>query len=445
MKKPLQQKILIKNISTTPHLLGELDNENNHELVIINIAMAEGIITKISTESIEGDFDSEIDGRAMFLSPGLCDPQVHFREPGLEYKEDIESGSRAAVKGGFTAVISMPNTTPVADNYKTVKYMWDKQLEVGLCAVHPTGAVSIGLLGKECPNYPELKDAGAIALTDDGKGVQSDELFEQVMIEAAKLNLPVLDHSEDESLSNNGSIHLGEVSKSYGIAGIDANSEAVHVKRGCDLSEKTGAHYHVLHVSTSKSIEHVREAKRKGLKVTAEVSPHHLLLCDEDIPERADGSLNSNWKMNPPLRSKSDREACQKALTEGLIDAIATDHAPHAPAEKAMAIENAPFGIIGLETAFPLIYTNFVRSSMLTLNKCIDLMSKDAAALFGLEMGRILEGNKADLAVFDLDNEFQVDTDFFASKSENSPFIGSKLFGRTALTIYDGKIVYQDI
>lgn len=445
MKKLLQEKILIKNISTTPYLLGEESSETSDEFVLVNISMAKGIITKVSRVDIDGEFDTEINGKGMFLSPGLCDPQVHFREPGLEYKEDIESGSRAAVKGGFTAVISMPNTTPVADNYKTVKFMWDKQLEVGLCAVHPTGAVSMGLLGKSCPKYSELKDAGAIALTDDGKGVQSDELFEKVMLEAAKLNLPVLDHSEDESLSNNGSIHLGEVSKNYGIAGIDANSEAVHVKRGCDLSAKTGAHYHVLHVSTKKSIEHVREAKRKGLRVTAEVSPHHLLLCDEDIPEREDGGLNSNWKMNPPLRSKSDREACQKALMDGLIDAVATDHAPHAPAEKDMEIENAPFGIIGLETAFPLIYTNFVKTKMISLNKCIDLMSRDAAALFGLEMGRLVEGSKADLAIFDLENEFQVDIDFFASKSKNSPFIGNKLFGRTSLTIFEGKIVYQDI
>jgi dihydroorotase len=444
MTNLVKEKILIKNVVTTSHLLGESNSEKADDLINVNLIVENGIIKTVSKMDLTDTVDRSIDGEGRFISPGLCDPQVHFREPGLEYKEDIESGSRAAVKGGFTAVISMPNTTPVADNYKTVKYMWDKQVEVGLCAVHPTGAVSIGLLGKECPDYNELKKAGAIALTDDGKGVQSDELFERVMVEAAKLNMPVLDHSEDESLSNKGSIHLGDISSKYGVAGIDANSEAVHVKRGCDLSEKTGAHYHVLHVSTKKSIEHVREARRKGLKVTVEVSPHHLLLCDEDIPEKEDGTLNANWKMNPPLRSKIDREACQQALAEGLIDAVATDHAPHAPNEKAMAIENAPFGIIGLETAFPLIYTNFVKTGKISLNKCIDLMSKDAAALFGLEMGRLVEGRRADIALFDLDNEFTVDTEFFASKSKNSPFIGNALFGKTALTIFDGKIVYQD-
>jgi len=434
-------KILIKNVKTTSTLLG-LTGDDFKE---INVLIEDGKIQKISSENIVGDFENEIDGKGFFLSPGLCDPQVHFREPGLEYKEDIESGSRAANKGGFTTVISMPNTTPTADNYETVKYMWDKQKEIGLCRVYPTGAVSMGLAGLKNADYSSLKAAGAIALTDDGKGVQNDEVFRTAMIEAAKLDLPVLDHSEDESLSAGGSIHLGNVSKKYDVKGIHSDSEAVHVKRGCDFSGETGAHYHVLHISTAKSIAHVKEAKAKGFKVTAEVSPHHLLLCDEDIPEKADGTLNANWKMNPPLRSREDRIACQKALVDGVIDAIATDHAPHAPDEKAMSIENAPFGIIGLETAFPLIYTNFVKTGKLSLSQAIDLMSKDAAGLFKLNMGRIIEGAIADLALFDLENDFEVNTEFFASKSKNSPFIGQKLYGQTKLTLLEGKVVYTNL
>ena len=359
-----------------------------------------------------------------------------------EYKEDIESGSKAAAKGGFTSVISMPNTTPTADSPEVISNMWKRSIEVGLCDVHPTGAVTMGLKGEELTDFQALKDAGAIALTDDGRGVQKDDLFKEALKQAFNLKLPVLDHSEDESLSNKGAIHLGEISKKYGVKGIDSNSEAVHVERGCQYSADTGGHYHVLHISTERSIKAVRDAKKNGYNVTAEVSPHHLLLCDEDIPEKEDGTLNANWKMNPPLRSAKDRKACQEALLDGTIDAIATDHAPHAPSEKNQDIHKAPFGIIGLETAFPLIYTNFVKTGKLDLSDCIDLMSLKAAALFGLEQGRILEGKRADLSLFDLESKFQVNEDFFASKSKNSPFIGESLYGRTVCTILKGKVVY---
>lgn len=432
-------RTLIKNATTASNLLDkpEIGFEQVH------LVLNDDVIEDICSEVPKGEFDEVIDASDLFLAPGLCDPQVHFREPGLEYKEDIESGSRAAVKGGFTTVISMPNTTPVADSFETVRFMWDKQKEVGLCRVYPTGAVTIGLKGKELPNYESLKEAGAIALTDDGKGVQSDEIFEKAMLAAKKVNLPVLDHSEDESLSRGGAIHAGEVAKKYKVTGIDPNSESEHVKRGCLLAEKTGAHYHVLHVSTKKSIDHVREAKARGLSVTAEVSPHHLLLCVDDIPERESGKLDPNWKMNPPLRSKEDREACQLALVDGTIDAIATDHAPHAPDEKALDIEKAPFGIIGLETAFPLMYTYFVKTNKIKLDQCIDLMSMNAGELFGLRIGRITKGSTADLVLFDLENEFEVTENFFASKSKNSPFIGRKLFGKTVMTFFEGKKVYE--
>ena len=434
-------KTLLKNVKTTKHLLGQ----TGEDFISVEVLISNDIIEQVSLDKIEGNFDQEIDGKGFFLSPGLCDPQVHFREPGLEYKEDIESGSKAAVKGGFTTVISMPNTSPTADNKETVNYMWKKSQEVGICRVFPTGAVTIGLAGNELPNFSEMKEAGAIAFTDDGKGVQKDEIFRAAMVEAKKLNMPVLDHSEDESLSLGGAIHKGEVSNKYGVKGIDSDSESVHVERGCNLSAETGAHYHVLHISTTKSINFVREAKKKGIKVTAEVSPHHLLLCDESIPEREPGELNPNWKMNPPLRSKADREECVKALLDGTIDAIATDHAPHAPHEKAKTIQEAPFGIIGLETAFPLIYTNFVKTSQLSLNKCIDLMSKQAGGLFGLDMGVIKEGSRADLVLFDLESEFEINTEFFASKSQNSPFIGNRLFGKTKLTIFEGKTVFESL
>ncbi|MDP7321041.1 MAG: dihydroorotase [Bacteriovoracaceae bacterium] len=434
-------RILLKNVKTLPHLLGEVGDQ----FIPIEVLIEDRQVLKVYksiTENIVAD--KVIDGRGFFLSPGLCDPQVHFREPGFEYKEDIESGSKAAAKGGFTTVISMPNTKPTADNKEVVAFMWQKSQEVGLCRVYPTGSLTKELKGIELTNFSELKAAGAIAITDDGKGVQKEEVFYQAMKEAQKLDLPILDHSEDESLSMGGSIHKGKKAEEFNVKGIDPASESVHVERGCRLSGETGCHYHVLHISTKESIEYVREAKKKGYCVTAEVSPHHLLLCDEDIPENEHG-LNANWKMNPPLRSAQDRAACVEALLDGTIDAIATDHAPHSPVEKNQNIEKAPFGIIGLETAFALIYTHFVKNGELSLSRCIDLMSFQAGRLFKLNLGRIQEGALADLCLFDLDNGFEVNEDFFASKSKNSPFIGQKLFGKTMLTLFEGKVVYHNL
>ena len=432
-------KILIKNALTLKRLIGDTTDEQ----ITVNLTVENQHICQVSVYPIEGDFDQIIDAEGLFLSPGLVDPQVHFREPGMEYKEDIESGSRAAAKGGFTSVVSMPNTSPTADNGEVVAFMAQRSKEVGICKVYPTGALSMSLAGQQITDFAALQAAGAVAITDDGKGVQCPDLFHRALLQAKKLDMPILDHSEDESLSDGGAIHLGAISKKYGVKGIKAESEAVHVQRGCDMSESTGAHYHVLHISTKASIDAVRAAKSRGLRVTAEVSPHHLLLCDEDIPEKADGTLNANWKMNPPLRSREDQLACQKALLDGTIDAIATDHAPHAPQEKAQAIESAPFGIIGLETAFPLIYSHFVKTGKLALADCIDLMSKQAGDLFKLNCGRIVAGAAADLCLFDLETPFEVSENFFASKSKNSPFIGETLFGKTHMTMCNGHIVYQ--
>ncbi|MCZ8528551.1 dihydroorotase [Alteromonas sp. PRIM-21] len=439
-------KIIINNASTTPHLLGR----NGHDLITISLAIEKGKIVQISEcplpapqgTSTEKNSEKVIDATGLFLSPGLLDPQVHFREPGMEYKEDIASGSRAAVKGGFTSVVSMPNTTPTADNVDTVAFMVEKASTTGLCKVYPTGALSKGLEGKEITDFETLQAAGAVAITDDGKGVQNNSLFKQALINAKALGMPVLDHSEDESLSNGGAIHEGDVSRIHNVKGIKASSESVHVKRGCEYSLETGGHYHVLHVSTADSIEAIRQAKAQGANVTVEVSPHHLLLCDEDIPVKADGTLDANWKMNPPLRSKRDMLACREALSEGVIDAIATDHAPHAPHEKALPIEKAPFGIIGLETAFALIYTHFVKTGKLNLNTAVDLMSKQAGAIFNIKCGRIEEGADADLALFDLNTPFTVTPSFFASKSQNSPFINETLYGETYYTLVNGEVKY---
>lgn len=437
--------ILIKNARTLGKYVGS-DEELAQAFCVVEGNKIK-TLSQGEAPSDEGEnskYEEVIDAKGMFLSPGLVDPQVHFREPGMEYKEDIESGSKTAAKGGFTCVVSMPNTNPTADNPETVKTMWERQKKLGLCRVYPTGALSFGLKGEELTDFSALKAAGAVAITDDGKGVQKDEVFLRALRLAKEFDLPVLDHSEDESLSLGGAIHKGEVSAKHNVKGIDSDSESAHVKRGCEMALETGAHYHVLHISTKKSIKYVKEAKKQGAKVTAEVSPHHLLLCDEDIPQREDGSLDANWKMNPPLRSKEDRQACVEALYDGTIDAIATDHAPHAPHEKALPIEQAPFGIIGLETAFPLMYTRFVLAGKMTLERCVELMSSKAAALFNLPHGKLGEGELADLVLFDLQNEYTVSEEDFVSKSKNSPFIGLKLRGRAKLTIMDGKVVYRE-
>jgi dihydroorotase len=430
-------KTLIKNAKTLGKYLSSSD-----ELVDAALLIEDGKIAKLAN-SLDENADEVIDAKGRLLLPGLIDPQVHFREPGQEYKEDIESGSKAAAKGGFTTVISMPNTAPTSDDPSVLEHVIKRSNEVGIARVLPTGAVTLGLKGETLSNFESLNNAGAIAFTDDGKGIQKDEVMMEAFKLAKKFDKAILDHSEDESLSAGGSIHQGEVSEKYGVKGIKSESESVHVKRGCEFSKETGAHYHVLHISTKESLEFVRQAKKAGANVTCEVSPHHLLLCDEDIPTREDGTLNSNWKMNPPLRSAQDREACQVALKEGIIDAIATDHAPHAPYEKEKHIEEAPFGIIGLETAFPLVYTKFVKSGIISLAECVDLMTIGPAKLFKLPYGTMNIGAVADLTLIDLEKSEIIKDEFFHSKSKNSPFVGETVFGVPVTTIFGGKTVYQ--
>lgn len=432
-------KTKITNVKTLGKYLNSAE-----ELVGCEILIEDKKITAFS-ESINESADELIDGAGKLILPGLIDPQVHFREPGQEYKEDIESGSLAAARGGFTTVVCMPNTSPSSDSPEVIKHIVNRSNEVGIARVLPTGCVSMGLKGNEYAPYEDLKAAGVVAMTDDGKGIQSDEFMTEAMTRIGKLNLPILDHSEDESLSNSGSIHAGAVSEKFGVKGILSSSESVHVKRGCELAESTDCHFHVLHISTQESINYVRAAKAKGIKVTAEVSPHHLLLCDEDIPEREPGNLHPNWKMNPPLRSKIDMMECRKALNDGTIDMIATDHAPHAEHEKAKPIEEAPFGIIGLETSFPLVYTNFVKNGDMKLGKLADMMTVEPAKLFHLPYGQIKIDALADLTIIDIENEKTVTDDFFFSKSKNSPFVGYKLTGFPVMTMFEGKVVFSEL
>ncbi|MEK4341490.1 dihydroorotase [Brevibacillus sp. FSL L8-0710] len=417
---------------------GKLINRTG-ELIPAEVLVTDGRITAIA-EKVDRAGHEWIDCRGGLISAGFIDVHVHLREPGLEQKETIATGANAAVRGGFTTIACMPNTRPSIDSVETVRYIHDKAREAGAARVLPYGAITIRQLGKELTDFSGLKEAGIFALTDDGVGVQSAGMMKKAMQEAAALGLSIVAHCEDDTLlPPGGALHDGVVAARHGLPGIPAESESVHVGRDILLAEQTGVHYHVCHISAKESVRLVRDGKRAGVNVTCEVTPHHLLLCDEDIPE----DLNTNWKMNPPLRSRDDRAALIAGLKDGTIDIIATDHAPHTAEEKANGLERAPFGIVGLETAFPLLYTNLVLTGELTLKQLVDFLTVKPADCFQLPYGRLEIGAPADLTVIDLDTEKEVDPDTFASKGKNTPFAGWKCKGWPAVTLVDGKIVYR--
>ncbi|WP_336786313.1 dihydroorotase [Paenibacillus sp. MMO-177] len=380
-----------------------------------------------------------IDAAGKLVSAGFIDMHVHLRDPGFEYKEDIATGTRSAAKGGFTTIACMPNTRPSVDTPETVKYILDKNAAEGVVKVLPYAAITKNQLGRELTDFAALKEAGAIGFTDDGVGVQSAQMMKDAMALAESMNMPIIAHCEDNTLVEGLYVSEGSFSRKHGLKGIPNESEAIHVGRDVLLSEATGAHYHVCHVSTEQSVRLIRLAKQIGVRVTAEVCPHHLVLSDEDIP-----GFDSNWKMNPPLRTPRDVEAVIEALEDGTIDMIVTDHAPHSAEEKARGMQLAPFGIVGFETAFPLLYTKFVQTGKWTLGFLLDRMTADPARVFGLPTGRIEAGAPADLTIVDLDSERAVDPSTFASKSNNTPFGGWKLQGWPVATIVDGKIVYNE-
>ncbi|OBA06545.1 dihydroorotase [Paenibacillus polymyxa] len=407
---------------------------------IVAIANAEAGISLIKEEGASGqelEVD-KIDAQGKLVIPGLIDMHVHLREPGFEYKETIETGSRAAVKGGFTTIACMPNTRPVTDNVDTVQLVLKKGQEAGLAKVLPYAAITKNELGRELTDFEALKAAGAIGFTDDGVGVQSAQMMKDAMSRAKALDMPVIAHCEDNTLVVGAAVTDGEFAKRHGLKGIPNESEAIHVGRDILLSEATGAHYHVCHVSTEQSVRLIRHAKSFGIKVTAEVCPHHLVLSDEDIP-----GLDANWKMNPPLRSPRDVQACIEGLEDGTIDIIVTDHAAHSEEEKAKGMELAPFGIVGFETAFPLLYTKFVATGKWTLDFLVRRMTTDPARVFRLDTGRLEEGAPADLTMIDLEQEQAVDPQTFASKGRNTPFTGWKLKGWPVKTWVDGKLVWS--
>ncbi|MFE6796138.1 dihydroorotase [Paenibacillus chitinolyticus] len=381
-----------------------------------------------------------IEAAGKLVSPGFIDMHVHLREPGFEHKETIASGTRSAARGGYTTIACMPNTKPVIDTVETVKLIQGKAENEGNgVKVLPYGCISRNQLGRELTDFEALKDAGVVAFTDDGVGVQSAQMMKDAMKRAAELGMPIVAHCEDETLVAGAPVSEGTFADKNGLKGIPNESEAIHVGRDILLAEATGVHYHVCHVSTEQSVRLIRLGKQIGVKVTAEVCPHHLLLSEEDIP-----GMDANWKMNPPLRSKRDVEAVIEALEDGTIDIIVTDHAPHSEEEKAKGMQLAPFGIVGFETAFPLLYTKFVATGKWSLGFLIERMTSKPAEVFGLESGRLQVGSDADLTLVDLETEKEVDPAEFLSKSRNTPFTGWKLKGWPVLTMVGGKIAWTE-
>jgi dihydroorotase len=378
-----------------------------------------------------------LDVRGQWVVPGLIDIHTHLREPGQEYKEDIATGTRAAAAGGYTAVCPMPNTVPTNDTRAVTELMVRRAAEVGVVRVYPVGAISKGLKGESLAEMGELKEAGCVAVSDDGHCVANAELMRRAMEYARTFGLTVVQHCEDMRLSGGGSMNEGPVSTRAGIRAQPAAAESSVVARDIELCALTGARYHVAHISSAESVRLVREAKRRGLPVTCEVTPHHLTLTDE-----ACATYDTHTKCNPPLRSASDVEALRLALVEGIIDAVATDHAPHSPVEKDVEFEQAAFGIIGLETAVPLVL-DLVRKDGLSPLEFVRRMSTGPAAAFGLRGGSLAEGRLADVTVIDPEAAWTLKPAGLRSKSKNTPFGGRDLKGRATLTIVGGRIVYS--
>lgn len=422
--------ILIKN--------GRLINPSENLDKVMDIFVEDGII-KEKAESIEKQADTVIDAAGCYVMPGLIDLHVHFRDPGLTYKEDIETGSKAAAKGGFTTVCCMPNTKPVVDNVETVKYIIEKGEKTGLTNVLPVGAVTKNMAGVEITDVEELKKAGICAISEDGKSVMNSGVYRKAMKNAAKANVPVLAHCEDINLVEGGVINLGDKSSELGVKGISNAVEDVIAMRDIMLAKETGATLHLCHCSTKDIVEMVKRAKEEGIKVTAEVCPHHFSMCSDDIT-----SNDGNFKMNPPLRAREDMEALIKGLQDDIMDVISTDHAPHSAEEKAKDLEHAPFGIVGLETSVALTVTNLVKKGYLTPMQMAAKMSYNPAKVLGIPKGTLDEGKIADITIINPDKEYTIDVNTFESKGKNTPFDGYKVSGEVEYTILNGKVVYSN-
>lgn len=393
------------------------------------------IFVSDGTISFSGDGERLFtDLNNLYISPGLIDVHVHLREPGFLYKETVKTGTSAAVAGGFTSVLSMPNLNPVPDNAENLKIQCDAIDKDAVCNVYPIGAITCGQAGEKLADFEKMERA--IAFSDDGRGVQSDELMEKAMRKCRELDKILVAHCEDNSLLCGGYIHKGEYARINGHKGICSESEWKQIERDLKLVSKTGCKYHVCHISTKESVALIRDAKKAGLDVTCETGPHYLTLCDMQLKDEG------RFKMNPPIRSAADRDALIGGICDGTIDMIATDHAPHSAEEKSKGLSGSLNGIVGLETSFAKIYTELTRCGIISLEKQIELMQVNAAKRFNIG-NKIEEGEVADIAVFDLDNQYIIDSKNFLSMGKSSPFEGDSVYGRCLMTVCGGKKVFE--
>lgn len=372
---------------------------------------------------------SPVISKKYIIVPGLCDVHVHFREPGFSYKETIASGSAAAAHGGYTAVCTMPNLDPVPDSAEHLQVQLDAIKRGAAIKVLPYGAITVGEKGEKLADMEAMSDK-VCAFSDDGKGVQNDEMMREAMAKAKRLGKIIAAHCEDNSLLFGGYIHDGEYARMHGHRGISSESEYRQIERDLRLAEETGCAYHVCHISTKESVELIRQAKARGVDVTCETAPHYLVLCDEDMQE------DGRFKMNPPLRSREDKKALIEGIKDGTIDMIATDHAPHSAEEKGRGLEKSLMGVVGLETAFPVLYTELVMKNIITLDRLVELMSFKPKERFGIDTNN-------DFAVFDISEAYKIDPEDFLSMGRATPFAGREVFGRCLLTVHNGKVVYK--
>lgn len=403
-----------------------------------DVLIVDGHIAAVKDE-IEISDAKVIDLSGMIVTPGLIDMHAHFRDPGYEYKEDIESGSMSAAAGGFTAVACMPNTKPPIDNSALVQYVKSKASKAGKIKLLPIGCVSKGQEGKEIAEMGDMAQAGAVAFSDDGKPIADSALMRKAMVYASMFDKVIIDHCEDPFLFEGGQINEGYISTLLGLAGIPAAAEEIMVARNILIAREMGTRVHIAHVSTEGSLRLIRQAKSEGVKVSCEVTPHHLTLT-----EKAVMGYDTNAKVNPPLRTQSDIDALLEGLKDGTIDAIATDHAPHHMDEKDLEFDKAAFGMVGLETALGVILTHIVKEGILSLNAAIEKMTFGPAKVLGLDMGTLKIGAPADITVIDPNRVWTVDKNKFFSKGRNTPFDGWRLTGKAVLTMVDGRIVYSD-
>ena len=415
-------------------------NADKKETQPKDILIKNGVIEKIDSHIHTEKVSEVIDATGKLVMPGLIDIHVHFRVPGQEHKETIETGSQAAVKGGFTTVMCMPNTRPVVDNAPIVESIINEAKRIGLCRVIPIGAITRGQMGEDLVEMFELKEAGCLALSDDGKPVFNSQVMRRALEYAKMVGLLLIQHCEDMQLSTCGVMNEGVVSTRLGLKADPGISESVIVARDIELAHYLNAPVHFAHMSSKRSIELIRMAKAQGIKVTAEATPHHFTLTEEEVE-----SFDPNTKMNPPLRTQEDVEAVKKGLKDGTIDCIATDHAPHSKEDKELGFDEAPFGIIGLETAVGLTVTELVNKGILTWEQMVDKMSTTPAKIIGLkDQGVIKEGAAADITILDPKKEWEVTAEDTLSKSKNTPFFGRKLKGRIYKTIFGGEVVYSE-